>query len=200
MDGKLFSKLYILPNIFEYFAARPKLLDVFPFLQPIRRRGYLLFPFLDLPNIYHTRAMTGIFFSAPFLIFAGLPVISLLFPKNGFHASPENHASLFRWLIIGLFGSFLCGAATIVSYFWVVTRYFYDFSPSLVLLSIIGFWQGYNFLARWAFVRWTYVFGGIGLMFISIGISTLLVFAIRAPQYLAWNFDLWNQLSRIFLQ
>lgn len=199
-SGKLFSKLYILPNIYEYFAARPKLLEVFPFLQPIRRRGYLLFPFLDLPNIYHTRAMTGIFFSAPFLVFAGLPVISFLFPKAVVKSGviPENKSGFLRWLVVALLGSFLCGAATIVSYFWVVTRYFFDFSPALILLSTIGFWMGYDFLSRWNFVRKSYAFTGVALIIISIVTSSLLVLSIRTPQYQAWNPELWNRLSSFF--
>jgi len=197
---QLFSPLYILPNLYEYLAAPPKVNDIFPFLHPIRARGYLLFPYIILPKIYHTRAMTGIIFSTPFVLFTGLSIISILFTKRVVKSQTnlDNGTYLLKWIVMGLLGSFLFGFAPIVSHFWVVTRYFTDFSPSLVLLSIMGFWLGYRFLVHWIIGRKIYAAGGICLMVISVVISTLLVLSIRAPFFQAENPLLWARLSSFF--
>jgi hypothetical protein len=196
----LFSTLYILPNSYEYVVAPPRIDRVFPFLHSVRARGYLLFSFIKLPAIYHTRAITGILFSTPFILFAGISFISILLPKKllEYQNPVKIDTDYLRWTLMGLSGSFLFGFAPIVSHFWVVTRYITDFSPSLVLLSILGFWLGYRFLAPWPMARKVYLFGGVSLMFASVVISSLLVLSIRTPNYQAWNPVLWNHLTNLF--
>lgn len=197
--GQIFSPLYILPNLYDYFAAPPKILNVFPFFKPIRGKGDLLFPFLDLPKIYYTRATTGIIYSIPFIFFAVISALSILFPKTILknQATPNTDSPLFKWLLLALWGTFLCGLAPFASYYWVEGRFFMDFSPPLVLLSIIGFWQGYGLLLRWPITRKIYAVGGSGLMIISVGICSLLVFAMRSEIYQGWHPELWNQLSNL---
>jgi hypothetical protein len=197
---ELFLPVYILPNSYEYLIAPPKVISTFPFFKPIRTKGYLLFPFIDLPEIYSTRPITGILFSIPFIFFAGISLISIVFPKTGIKGEDNQNNSNYslKWIVVGLLGSFLFGFVTIVSFFWVVTRYLADFSPSLIILSIIGFWLGYCFLARWSIGRKIYVFGGISLMLVSVIISNLLVFSMREPVYQAVNPILWDQLSSLF--
>jgi hypothetical protein len=197
---KLFLPVYILPNLYDYFAAPPKIIGQFPFLQPVRGRGNLLFPFLALPKVYYTRAMTGILLSTPFTFFAGVSVISILFPRMGMGGQEGlgNDTYLLKWIVFALLGSFLFGLIPIASFFWVVTRYFVDFSPSLVILSIIGFWLGYRFLNRWPIARKVYILAGVALMLASVVVSNLLVLSIRTPNYQAWNPVLWNQLTRLF--
>jgi hypothetical protein len=196
----LFSPLYILPNLYEYLVAPPRFTYIFPFLQSIRGKGYLIFSFIDLPPIYYTRAVTGMIFTTPFVLFAGVPVISTLFAKTEVkdQTDQDDNNYLYKWVVAGLLGSFLFGFATIASYFWVVTRFLADAIPSLILLAIIGFWLGYRFLNHRTIIRKLYLAGGIGLMFVSIGISTLVMLSARASIYQSINPILWNQLVSLF--
>ncbi len=195
---ELFSSLYVLPNLYNYFVARPKVVNIFPFLQPIRGRGNLLFPFLELPKIYYTRATTGIIYSTPFIFFAGIPMFSIFFRNMGLsnQTNSNTDTNLLKWLSIGLMGSFLFGLIPFASYFWVEGRFAMDFSPSLTILSIVGFWLGYSFLSRWPIVRKAYVIAGLGLMITSVVVSSLLVFSFRSEIYMGWNPDLWNLFQR----
>ncbi|MFN8412868.1 MAG: hypothetical protein U0Z26_10805 [Anaerolineales bacterium] len=190
----LFSPLYILPNSFEYLVAKPKFIREFPFLLPIRGRGLLHFPFITVPDVYYTRATTGIIYSTPFVIFAGLTLIPFVLQnmKKG------EQTNLLNWIITVLFGSVLAGFATVASFFWVEARYFTDFSPSLVLLSIIGFFLGYRYLNRWSALQTGYLVLGISLILLSIINSNLLVLGIRTATYQDWNPVLWNQLYSFF--
>lgn len=199
-SNDLFSPLYILPNLYDYLAARPRVLNVFPFLKPVRGRGNLLFPFLHLSKIYYTRATTGIFYSTPFIFFVGIPMFSIFFKKMGLgdQANPARDTNLLKWLSIGLMGSSLCGLALFASFFWVEGRYFMEFIPSLATLSIIGFWLGYSFLSRWPVVRTIYTVAGMGLMIISVLVGSLLVFAMRAEIYQGWHPALWDYFSGVF--
>ena len=85
-----------------------------------------------------------------------------------------------------------------VLFFFVETRYFIDFMPSLVLLSILGFLQGYNFLIRRSAIRKFYVAAGIILLIVSILISILLALSANADNFQRFNPVLWGHLIRIF--
>jgi hypothetical protein len=195
---ELFLPAYILSNLYAYWVSPPKILAIFPFFDPVRGKGYLLFPSIVLPKIYNTARMAGILINIPFVLFAGVSTISILFPKMEIEIKDNNPNYLLKWMITGLLGAFLLGFAPIVSYFWVAPRYLADFSPSLVLLSIIGFWLGYNFLSRWSIGQKIYVSIGICLMVVSVVISNLLVFSMRELIYQAVNPILWDQLHNLF--
>ena len=144
--------------------------------------------------------MTGIIFSTPFVLFAGLSVLSIPFLARGVKAqsNPNNDDYFLSWIVISLLGSFLLGFGVIVSFFWVVTRYLIECMPPLILLSIIGFWLGYRWLIRWPIVRNIYAAIGIGIAIISIVSSNLLVLSMRASLFQALNPALWNQLNSLF--
>jgi hypothetical protein len=177
----LFSPLYLLPNLYNYLLMRPKINMTFPFLQPVEGYGAAKFYFIHLPQIYHQGGMAGLLFSAPFVLFAGIPLVSLLSRKRDLNdqVDQENDAFFFKWLMISLFGSFLFGFAPIVMYFFVETRFLTDFMPSLVLLSIIGFWQGCSFLSHKPVLHKLYVAVGMILMMTSIVVSVLLALSIH---------------------
>ena len=196
----LFSPLYLLPNLYNYLAMRPKFSMIFPFIQSISGAGATKFSFISLPPIYHEGAITGILFSSPFVLFAVVPILSLL-PKRKEAADQidsDHDAHLFNGLIISLLGSFLFGFAPIVMYFFVETRFFTDFISSLVLLSIIGFFQGYSFMPHKAVIRNIYTAAGVILMVISIIISILLAFSAHAEQFQQFNPIFWNHIVSLF--
>jgi hypothetical protein len=196
----LFSPLYVLPNSYDYLVTPPKVDNLFPFIQSIRGRGELKFPFITLPGIYHTRPVTGIIFNTPFVLFACLSIASIALLARGVkgRATPSDEGFLLRWIVISLLGSFLLGFGVIVSFFWVVTRYLVECMPSLILLSIIGFWLGYLWLVRWPVVHKVYATIGLGMAMVSIVSSTLLVLSERAETFQELNPVLWNQLTNLF--
>ena len=78
----LFSPLYLLPNLYNYLAMPPQINTIFPFLQPVAGYGADQLSTLNLPPIYSSGELTGILFSAPFVLFAGIAVLSLMSRKK----------------------------------------------------------------------------------------------------------------------
>ncbi len=113
-------------------------------------------------------------------------------------ADQDNSTYLLKWLIISLAGSFLLGFAPLVMFFWVDTRYTLDFMPSLILLCVVGFWQGYQFMADKPSIRKLCVVGGILLMVISVIVSILLALAENSLQFQQFNPVLWDHLIKFF--
>ncbi len=194
--ASLFSPRYILPNAFNYLFMPPDLLAGFPFLKPAFGDGASIFSFIALPKVYYTEVLTGIFFSVPFILFAGILAFAFL-PRNKDRLAQTHQGQdldHFRWTITALFGSFLLGFMLIVSYYYVGIRFAADFLPALTLLSIVGFWQGYRFLLHKPRVgRSLYIAAGIGLMAASVVSSNLLVLSERMPKFQMYNPALWHQ-------
>ncbi len=197
----LFSPRYILPNLFNYLLMPPGILGTFSFIKPALPTGASIFSFIPLPKVYFTEPLTGLFFGAPFILFAPVAVFAAL-PRNRKAISQTYQGKdlyAFRWLITSLAGCFLLGFILIVSYYYVAVRFVADFMPALTLLSIIGFWQGYRLLLRRPPVsRKLYLAGGLGLMAASAVISSLLVFSDRMVKFQMYNPDLWRQLAGLF--
>ena len=198
----LFSPLYLLPNLYNYLVMRPKISMTFPFMQSASGNGAIKFSFMRLPPIYHEGELTGILFSTPFALFAAIPLLFFPLRKKGtidqVGSDYDHGACLFNWLIISLLGSFLFGFAPIVIFFFVETRYIADFMPSLVLLSIMGFFQGYSLLTYKPVITKIYSAVGIILIVISTIISILLALSAHAEQFQQFNPILWNRLIGLF--
>ncbi len=196
----LFSPLYLLPNLYDYLFMRPTVNMTFPFLQSTPGYGAIKFPFISLPTIYHEGGLTGILFSTPFALFAAIPIFSIFLGKKKTKdkVNSYNDTYFFKWLIISLLGSFLFGFAPVVLFFFVQTRYLTDFVPSLILLSIMGFWQGYISITYKLAIRRLYVALGIILIVTSIIISILLALSANAAQFQQFNPILWNRLTSLF--
>lgn len=193
---ELFSPAYIIQNLYVYFLNPPKLGFPFPYLSPIKGIRNSLIPFISLPKIYYTQDSIGILYSSPFILLAIVPVIVLFLkrPKVSF----SGNQFFFRWLIVGLCGSFLSAFAGLVAFFWVAERYIVDFIPCLTLLSIIGFWQLNQYLARSPLGRVLYWTLGISLIVITIIASILLALSLNAAGFRSLNPLLWRQLGNIF--
>jgi len=177
----LFSPLYLLPNLYNYLVMPPKINMTFPFLQPVAGYGADQLSTMNLPPIYSSGELTGLLYSAPFVLFAGIPLLSLLSRKRNSNGQVDqgNDKFFFIWLMISLLGAFLFGFAPVITFFFVETRYIADFMPSLVLLSIIGFWQGYNFLSHKSALHKLYVAVGMILIITSIVVSVLLALSVH---------------------
>lgn len=198
----LFSPLYLLPNLYNYLVMRPKISMTFPFLQSMPGYGTVKFPFIQVPPVYHEWILTGILFSTPFILFAAIPILFLLLRKRGIKDEIESYGEgyPFKWLVISLLGSFLFGFAPIAAYFYVVARFLADFTPSLILLSIIGFWQGYSGTAQRPTIHKIYITVGIILIAASIVIGILLALSAHAEEFQTFNPALWGRLVSLFPQ
>ncbi len=172
----------------------------FPFIQSVPGYGGIKFPFISLPAVYHEGGITGVLFSTPFAIFAAIPVLSLLARRKEINdqADSVHDADLFNWVIISLLGSFLFGFAPIVLYFFVETRFVTDFISTLILLSIVGFWQGHGFLTHKLLISKLYVTLGIFLMAVSVTTSILLALSAHTEQFQQFNPILWDNLVSLF--
>jgi hypothetical protein len=197
----LFSPLYILPNLYNYLVMAPGINRNFPFLESVPGTGPSIFSFITLPDIYFNNVLTGILFSTPFVLFASICITAFVLKKKHLMSlvSQADDLSLFKGLIAALAGSFLFGFVPFTSFFWVASHYQTDFIPSLVILSIIGFWQGYICTTHKPdIIRKLYVAIGIILIVASIIISILLVLSAHVDKFQKFNPIPWEYLVRLF--
>ncbi len=191
----LFSPLYILPNLYNYLLNRPILIEKFPLVSSTEGIGESLFSFVSLPPIYYSGSLTGILYSTPFILFAGI----LLFPhgkKLKENTIPEM--DLFTWAALLFLGIFLAEFIPFVSYFWVETRFFAEFIPPLAILSIMGFWKGYELFKDKFVWRKFYIIIGISLIIYSITVGVALGLAAHWEAFKEFNPDLWRAMYRDF--
>ena len=79
-------------------------------------------------------------------------------------------------------------------------RYLVDFLPALVLLSVIGFWQGFRYFSTRPVSRALYLVLGIGLIAISIIASILLTFSFSPSYFNNYHHQLWREIISFFPQ
>ena len=152
-----------LSGIFYYFFQPYRLVMQFPYL-------HLGWPLLS-NSAYHVEAMTGIFWSMPIVLFfcAILPV----FLKWYRESKNTGRGPLFLFMafsiplpiIIILFLCLLSGATQ---------RYEMDFTPYLLILSIISFWLLQDYLTPAKFKIAKKIFSLTGVIGIYAGISVSL--------------------------
>jgi hypothetical protein len=71
----------------------------------------------------------------------------------------------------------------LMCFFWSAMRYLEDFMPVLLILSIIGFWQGYQSRMKKNVALKNYTFFGLSLIFVSITLSLLLAISINDARF-----------------
>jgi hypothetical protein len=179
----LFLPGYILQNLYNYLLNPFTVKHSFPFLFPDRGVIKEVLGLSILPNFYTAQAITGFLWTTPFTVFASVPIVSLLkraFRKSETHDTGEDlEAASLRWIITSLLGSFLLPFLSLLAFFWAAMRYAEDFMPELILLSILGFWQGYQILsAKTSREGKIYATLGVVLAGISIAIAALLALSV----------------------
>jgi len=192
----LFSPLYIFQNLYNYILIPPKVKSTFPFLISVPGIVSPVVQFLPLPKVYFSEPITGLLYSAPFTLFAIIPIIGLFANSKLATTNSMNKdlPVLFKWLMASLAGSFLFVFIFELIYFWVAMRFLLDFLPALVLLSIIGFWQGFRYFSSRPVGRALYLAFGIGLIAVSIIASPLLSISVNPSFFHDANPQLWRML------
>jgi hypothetical protein len=193
----VFSIKYVPQNLHNYLLMPPKIRYNFPYVWP--RHGYRssLFPGIDLPTLYFAEEITGLLFAIPFLVLALAPFHRVGIPHMG-EGAEETKRALFRWLSASLGSAFLAGFALLLVFFWATERYYLDFVPPGVVLSVMGFWG----LLAWTRTRWLLhaatILAGLGLMAVSVLVSNLTAIGYNAQGFRSLNPVLWMQLNNVF--
>ena len=192
---KLFSPVYVLPNLYNYLLNKPILVEKFPLLSSTEGIGQSLFSFITIPPIYYTGKLTGILYTTPFVLFASI----LLVPgKKKTEENTIKAPDSFKWMVLLILGIFLAEFIPFVSYFWVETRFFADFTPPLAILSMIGFWKGYELLRDKPVWRTLYTTLGVSLVIFSVIMGISLGLDAHWEAFKEFNPILWKAMYRDF--
>jgi hypothetical protein len=134
-------------------------------------------------SIYNVEKIVGLIYSAPFSLFGLVPAALIVgdrLPtwarKNG-AATEAVPAGLLRWFLVTLGAAVFLGLLVMFAVFYATTRYMLDTIPSLALLSVLGFWQGYQLLGRTPWWRTAYSAVAVVLVVLTIVVGLLLSFS-----------------------
>ncbi|MCE9646960.1 MAG: hypothetical protein K8S20_13245 [Chloroflexi bacterium] len=204
----LFSTSYIFPNLYVYLFNPPSFTGVFPFFRQIWNEEFIS----NFNNYYHTiynaERIAGIIYSAPFLLFA---LISGFFTWGSDFISDmgrrrketrlgenEDRQRLFDFLLISLIGALVLEFLTVLLVFYATMRYFMDVIPTLVLLSVIGFWRAYQKFGKRSISKYLYTITAVFLIILSIVISILFAFSSDPARIRSYNPGLLPHLRLFF--
>jgi hypothetical protein len=179
--NELFSPVYIFQNLYNYLFNPIVFTSKFPFVFMSRGSETPLFSFYSVPGIYNAQPIAGLFYTSPCAIFSVVPLLGLFFKKRSAQISiaADDQARL-ALITIGLGGSVFLAFSLISMFFWAAMRYWADAFPALMMLSVIGSWQGYRFLADRSLVRRFYITFGVLLAGASILLSMLLAISTNS--------------------
>jgi hypothetical protein len=175
---------YVLPNLYNYLLNPFRVNSQFPFISLLRGKTDSIFPFLILPDLYSSQFITGLLYAVPFTLFAlisfGTAFLNIFKQK----LADVDGARILNWIVLTLSGSALIAFGFLLIFFWAAMRYMEDFMPSLIMLSVIGFWQGYSYLLHKPLMRKIYAVFGVVLASASIVFSMLLAISVNDARFL----------------
>ncbi len=183
----LFHPVYFLQNLYNYLLHPFQVNSQFPFIHPTYGRVDALFPTYSLPGIYSAQVITGILFTAPFAVFAFIPLALTVHDHFQRRRLPEpiveERADELSTTTLLLGTAVLFAFLMLLFFFWAGMRYSEDFMPALMILSAISFWQGYQVLAQ--HVNWIrlYTIAGVVLASMSILISMLTALSVNNARF-----------------
>lgn len=169
---ELFSPAYIVLNLYNYLFNAIVFTNEFPFV--IIPLGTESFSSLSMPDVYAAEPITGLLYTFPFVIFAGLPLLASSSRREFLSTLDTSKRNDWNLTVLSLSGSFLIAFGLLMLFFWSSMRYAEDFMPSLIILSIIGFWQGCQSLSSKPSSRKLYMIFGVFLASSSILLNILL--------------------------
>ncbi|HSJ88600.1 MAG TPA: hypothetical protein VK909_15420, partial [Anaerolineales bacterium] len=174
----LFSRVYVVQNIYNYFFQPFALKGLFPFVFALPGSEEPIFLSHELPKLYTVEGrFAGLLISTPFIFFSVLPGIALL-PGwiNALKGNKNQDLSiLWTWITGSLIGSSIGGAIPTLLIFYVAFRYETEFITGLTMLAVIGFYQVYRLLqSRTA--RIVLLFIGTVLILFSVYVNIALAY------------------------
>jgi hypothetical protein len=184
---RLINPIFIPQNFYNYFLYPFSIRPQFPYFYA--EIGYLkpIISSYPLPLFYFSQKISGLIYTVPFTVYALIPSVMYL---NNFKRRKETLRSLcddehriMSWVTLTLSGACLAVFGFLLSYFCLAMRYFEDAMPSLIMLSIIGFWLGFQALLQKPFMKRLYAFSGIVLAGASILMSTLVALSMNDARF-----------------
>jgi hypothetical protein len=169
---EVISYRYVIQNFYNYLLAPIRFSSTFPFLVTNPGSIQPVLPFYELPGFYNAFFITGLIYSFPFMFF------TLFLLKNRRRASiPERiedqKSADLTWAVRTLSGSTLSALLFLFVFFWSAMRYIADFFPTLLLISLIGYFRGYIWAKEKGRQRDMAILG-ISVAALSVCISTAL--------------------------
>ena len=135
----VFEPGYFFTNLYAYIFHPYVVIAGFPFIQPTAASAALQKFNVIAPQFYYAGRVTGLLFSAPFLLLG----LVHLFSENKVVAqeasSPLSRSYRFVLFLFG--GSFLLNFSILLFYFYGQERFLVDFISQITLLAIVGYWQ-----------------------------------------------------------
>jgi len=176
--NEIFSSSYIFQNLFNYLLNPPGIMSKFPYIFIIDGNKNPILSFYSVPEFYQAEPTTGMLYMFPFAVFSIISLLSPfinIFKRNSVKTiNPSDDASFLAWIELNLGVSFVITFGLFTLFFWISIRYLGDFIPSLITLSILGFWRGYELLSHKPLAQNMYVFIGLILAGSSILTSSLM--------------------------
>ncbi len=205
-NGDIFTLAHIPPNLFIYIFNPPAISGVFPFIRSIRADEVISNFNNSSLQMYNSERITGILLSTPFTILAIIPAVTgvanlfLKWQNQDSNEGNRNDQRRFQWIVLSLFGCTVLILISLLLYFYGTVRYILEIIPSALILSIIGFWQGYQFLGKKPFLHVLYSILSIGLASASILAGVLLSFSSDTQRIRLNNPSLLPHLILFFIK
>lgn len=185
-ESELISPLYAPQNLYNYLLNPVDMRPIFPFVAARFASRSTILPLAPVPGIYAGQQVTGMLYTAPFILFALVPVIMR---RRAAQARSKRRGTVdhgdrsWIWIVLGLSLAPLAAFAFLLIYFWSAMRFLGDFMPLLLLFSSLGFWTGYRELSSRRTTRTLYVVLGSLLAAVSIISSTLIAISINDARF-----------------
>lgn len=204
----LFLPIYIRPNISLYLFNPPAWDTVFPFVRPVWNEALVSAFNARFHTIYNSEPIVGLIYSSPILLFALLSpalMITDALPRKASEGLDPSAPpvpttdGLLQWLLLALMGSTLLELLVVFLVFYATPRYFMDATPTLVLLSCVGFWLVYERLRQHPHWRLSLALVVLALIITSVLMGLLIGFASNLPRVKAENPALLNHLRLFFI-
>jgi hypothetical protein len=176
----LIQPIYFLQNFYNYIFHPFSFNSQFPFVQVDYGRIAPLLSVYPLPNFYSAQQTTGLLFTVPFIVFACLPLLSLITRK---YKDDQHSGNSLSSIVLICTASLVTAFLFLMCFFWSAMRYLEDFMPALLILSMIGFWQGYKSLLDKPTKLGRFIFLSLALAFLSVLLSVLLAMSINDARF-----------------
>jgi hypothetical protein len=199
-DYQGFSTVYAVPNLWRYILKPFETQARFPFVVATVD-GHPAFPYLGRVGDYHVERTTGILFAAPFALFAILAAVAALRSIGRLRRPLPGNSGREQfpvWTWISLTVAAAVSAAAVLGYSDVRLRYLAEFVPALMLLAVLGVFQGYRWLQGSTLVRRLYIVGVFVVALASTLLGSLLSLAENYNKFRQHNPQLLKQLIQLF--
>jgi hypothetical protein len=185
--SELISPIFIPQNFYNYFLYPYSIQSKFPFFYAEIGNIKPIFSSYPLPSFYFSQKITGILYTVPFSVCALIPAVlyfNNLYRKKTKQVLPnDDERRTLNWATLTLSGASLAVLGFLLCFFCLAMRYIEDAMPALIMLGIIGFWQGYQVFSPKPIRKRFYTAIGVILIIVSILMSTLVALSVNDARF-----------------